>query len=109
MANKEGTWLSINDYSRFKNISISTIRRRLRAGHLKSRMIDAKYEIFTPVNIQEINSSNEDKLFLLIEENQRIKKENLEMKEKISELEMLVNLYEHKLTIPPIPNQELFS
>ena len=109
MANKEGTWLSISDYSRFKSLSISTIRRKIKAGHLKYKFEDGKYEIFTPLSTQEINSSINNQIQSLVEENKALKKINSEMSETINELEMLVKLYENQMTPPPLPNYELYS
>lgn len=89
----EGVWLSINDYSRYKNVSISTIRRHIKNNILKHKEENGKYFIYV--------SSNE-KILLREEEEGLRQKLEIELQRQIInqlreenyELKMLVDLYE---------------
>ncbi len=94
MANTEGTWLTINDYSLFKNISISTIRRRIKANLVKWKNIDGKYHIWTASKTEDIETRKEGELLGHRLEIQRLEMENRKLLEEISEMKMLVNIYE---------------
>ncbi len=85
-----GSWLSINEYSTIKNISVSTIRRRIKSGRVKHKFEDGKYYIFDTITEY---SDDANSLGL------KLKVRELEQKIKILEMEnidlkMLVNLYE---------------
>lgn len=97
-------WLSILEYARYKNISISTIRRYIKAERVKTRMEGGKYHIFVP-NYAGIDSSknasveannNIEDLLRLKLENDSLKKSLLKLQDDISELKMLVAIYENK-------------
>ncbi len=89
----EGVWLSINDYSRYKNVSISTIRRHIKNNILKYKEENGKYFIY---------ASSTDKLRLREEEELLRTKLALEelrcqvrrLREENNELRMLVDIYE---------------
>jgi hypothetical protein len=106
--NEAGTWLSIVDYSHFKNVSISTLRRHIQADLVKWKKIDGKYFIFTK-NIPDkqaqdkMINNNKDQF-----EYESLKNENLRLKEEIAELKMLVQLYEGQQNELP-PSMELFQ
>ena len=94
----EGKWLSIIEYANYKKKSISTVRRYIKANRVKFREEQGKYFIFC-----KSDESMELKL-----ENIRLKKENRALLEEISELKMLVDLYEGSKTqskpLPSIPS-----
>lgn len=101
----EGKWLSIIEYANYKKKSISTVRRYIKANRVKFREEQGKYFIFCK-NYVERNQSDESMELKL--ENIRLKKENRALLEEISELKMLVDLYEGSKTqskpLPSIPS-----
>lgn len=94
MANTEGTWLSILDYSHFKKVSISTIRRHIKANLVKWKEHEGKYLIWTHTGVQEIATRKEGDLLALRLELQRLQQENRRLSEELDEARMLIRLYE---------------
>ncbi|MDO9181092.1 MAG: hypothetical protein Q7U04_01725 [Bacteriovorax sp.] len=104
---QDGIWLSILDYAAAKKISISTIRRSIKSGHVKFREENGKYFIWT----KEIkNQLIEEKLELTHKlELEFIKRKNRDLIEEVNDLKMLLAVYEntHADKLPPIPEIEL--
>ncbi|MDA8793469.1 hypothetical protein N9N67_09490 [Bacteriovoracaceae bacterium] len=121
MMEKDGSWLSIMEYSQERNKSISTIRRYLKANRIKHKEVNGKYFIWC--NRQFRVKSKEDKILGMsghikfLEQqikNLKLDKQNLKM--EIDELKMLVDTYEktsvsvkpsiplNNNEIPPIPS-----
>lgn len=106
MANKEGTWLSILEYSHFKKVSISTIRRHIKANLVKWREEDGKHFVWTAADAGDIETRKEGEVLALKLELQRLKNENRLLRGELDELKMLVHLYEQKPQTPPeVPAQ----
>lgn len=101
MANKEGTWLSILEYSHFKKVSISTIRRHIKANLVKWREEDGKYLVWTPASHEEIDLRKEGEVLALKLEVQRLNQEIRQLREELDESQMLIRLYENAPTLPP--------
>ena len=104
LMNQEGIWLSILDYANVKKVSISTIRRSIKAGHLKYKEENGKYFIWT----KEIALQKEELALKL--EVEFLKKRNRELEEEINDLKMLLAVYEqggHRDELPPLPEIEL--
>ncbi|AUO00123.1 hypothetical protein DOM21_00105 [Bacteriovorax stolpii] len=102
--NQEGIWLSILDYANVKKVSISTIRRSIKSGHIKYKEENGKYFIWT----REITVQKEELALKL--EVEFLKKRNRELEEEINDLKMLLSVYEHNAqaeTLPPLPEIEL--
>lgn len=102
--NQEGIWLSILDYANVKKVSISTIRRSIKSGHIKYKEENGKYFIWT----KEIAVQKEELALKL--EVEFLKKRNRELEEEINDLKMLLSVYEHNTqaeTLPPLPEIEL--
>ena len=102
--NQEGIWLSILDYANVKKVSISTIRRSIKSGHIKYKEENGKYFIWT----REITVQKEELALKL--EVEFLKKRNRELEEEINDLKMLLSVYEHNTqaeTLPPLPEIEL--
>ena len=98
--NQEGIWLSILDYANVKKTSISTIRRSIKSGHLKYKEEGGKYFIWT----KEIAVQKEELSLKL--ENEFLKKRNRELMDEISDLKMLLQVYENNSItseLPPLP------
>ena len=89
-----GIWLSVVEYANYKNISISTIRRSIKSGHLTHKEVGGKYFIWT----KEIVTNAQQEI-------EKMRKENRDLKEEINDLKMLLLVYENRSTeeLPPIP------
>lgn len=83
-------WLSIFDYANNTNLSISTIRRRIKNKKVIFKKEGGKFYILATGNEIGPLQKKKQKLHFLEEENQQLK-------ELVLEQEMLINLYEEKL------------
>ncbi|OFZ26250.1 MAG: hypothetical protein A2381_09080 [Bdellovibrionales bacterium RIFOXYB1_FULL_37_110] len=97
----ESVWLSIFEYSKKTGKSISTIRRYIKAKRIVSQMIDGKFYLLVDANRnanEQVDYSDCQKLKL---EKQVVflKKQLVAVQEEISELKMLVNLYERQTVL----------
>jgi hypothetical protein len=110
MKGPQEKWLSIVEYSNFKKISVSSIRRYIKANRVKHKLEDGKYYIFCPNFVDEAQIINDDMEIIneLEVENKNLKKENQYLKEQTHEMKMLIELYEKQLgltteAVPEIP------
>lgn len=101
--NQDGIWLSILDYANVKKISISTIRRSIKAGHVKFKEENGKYFIW----MKDLTAQKEELARNL--EAEFLKRRNRELEEEINDLRMLLQVYEgmNKAELPPLPEIEL--
>ncbi len=79
MAENNGKWVPLLDYAVFKGVSLSTLRRHIKAKKIHSKSIEGKYFLWCDLE----NSSSE-----------HLSKELQKAQEEITELKMLVSLYE---------------
>jgi len=93
MHTTEGVWLTITDYSAYKKVSISTIRRHLKSKILQSRVEDGKYFIYVPSS-EKVKKKEEEEILRLKLEIDLLRRQWREAREELSELRMLVDLYE---------------
>jgi len=102
----EGKWLSVLEYASFKNKSISTVRRYIKANRVKFKEENGKYFIWTK-NFSENKSEEERNSLEMKFEIERLKKENIFLKDQVSEMQMLISIYESQKIqeIPSIPNE----
>ena len=102
----EGKWLSILEYASFKNKSISTVRRYIKANRVKHKEDCGKYYIWAKNFNQNSTQDEKDQLEIRFE-NERLKKENRILNEELAELRMLVTIYEseknQKPQLPELP------
>lgn len=108
--NQDGIWLSILDYATVKKTSISTIRRSIKAGHVKYREENGKYFIWTKEVKSEIKLeySNEKAELAQKLEIEFLKRQNRELQEEVNDLKMLLAVYENQNeNLPPLPEIEL--
>lgn len=89
----EGIWLSITDYSRYKNLSISTIRRHIKQNILKYREDKGKYFIYVP-SVERVKVREEEELLRTKLEIELLRTQLRDLQEENNELKMLVQLYE---------------
>jgi hypothetical protein len=102
--NQDGMWLSILEYAAVKKISISTIRRSIKAGHVKHMEENGKYFIWTNKKL-ELKKDNEI---------EKIKVENRKLLEELNDLKTLLSAYEYQNqnrnsfeSLPHLPEVEL--
>lgn len=100
----EGKWLSVLEYASFKKKSISTVRRYIKANRVKYKEENGKYLIWTK-NYQSALSDDEKNQLELKLEVERLKKENMFLREQVSELNMLISIYENSNSneLPELP------
>ena len=96
-------WVSIQEYSLNNSISISTIRRRIKAGRIKFKLVNGRYEIFD-ASVAAISGGASHsfscpalKDMEVIENRiEELEKDNQRLKEENSELKMLLRVLEEK-------------
>lgn len=110
MNKTSGEWLSILDYAMLKKVSISTVRRHIKAGRLKSKFEDGRYFIFvSDFNKKWVEGQAESKeIFALKLEIGRLEKIIKQKEIENCELKMLVEVYEqnqksHPPQLPELP------
>ena len=108
MEENTGVWMSILEYASFKSISISTIRRYIKAERVKTKKEGGKFYIFvSSERLQEKSSKEEINLKIQLE-NERLKLRVNSLEEELNDMKMLVQIYEQsqKTTrddLPEIP------
>lgn len=106
---RKGVWLSVLDYAQFKKISISTVRRYIKASRVKVRKVQGRYEIFVPEERMHVQADeNEKELLQLRLENQELKKQVNKLTETNNDMKMLIQIYEGsaKNGPPKIPESQ---
>lgn len=93
MSATEGVWLSINDYSRYKNVSISTIRRHIKTNILKHKEENGKYFIYVP-STEKVKLREEEEVLRVKLEVELLRTQIRQLREENNELKMLVEIYE---------------
>jgi len=104
----EGKWLSITEYASYRNISVSTIRRYIKAGRLKYKLVNGKYIIFVSEENYLLRYSLKEKEDLKLKlEIQELKARVSNLREENNDLKMLIEIYENKYhlneTLPELP------
>lgn len=95
MSATDGVWLSITDYSRYKNVSISTIRRHIKTNILKHKEENGKYLIYVPSG-DRLKIREEEEVLKIKLETELLRSQIRQLREENNELKMLVELYEHQ-------------
>ncbi len=111
MNDSAGVWLSINDYSRYKHVSISTIRRHIKNNILNHKEENGKYLIYVP-STEKLRLREGEELLQIKLESELLRAKIKQLREENSELKMLVELYENQRHVhlpselpPEIPQQ----
>lgn len=94
-------WLSIDEYSRVHNTSISTIRRRIKNKQVEARLEDGKYLISSEMNTSAPKIPQLDGDFIMriqeLEcENRELKREIVQLQKQNDDLGTLISYYENK-------------
>jgi hypothetical protein len=95
-----GNWVPLMDYAMRKGVSLSTLRRHIKANKVKYKVEDGRYllwvesfeEVETPSPPRDDNSLLQNHLLKVTQDLKRAQ-------EEIAELKTLIALYEEK--IPP--------
>lgn len=95
----DGVWLSISDYSRYKNVSISTIRRHIKNNILKHKEENGKYFIYV-ASTEKVRLREEEELLKAKLEIELLKNQLRQINEENAALKMLVELYEKESSKP---------
>ena len=95
MQTTDGVWLSITDYSTYKKVSISTIRRHIKTNILKHREEDGKYFIYV-ASSDRVKLKEEEEMLRVKLELELVRSQLRQIREENNELRMLVDLYENK-------------
>jgi len=95
MHTTDGVWLSITDYSLYKKVSISTIRRHIKTNILKHREEDGKYFIYV-ASSDRVKLKEEEETLRIKLELELLRTQLRQLREENNELRMLVDLYENK-------------
>lgn len=101
-----GLWLSINEYSEYRDISISTIRRYIKAKRVQYKLENRRYFIY--VSREQYERRNSIQKIPTLQDRELILEQKVTaLEQKIknimvdnSELKMLVDLYEGKQQKP---------
>ncbi len=105
MEENEGQWVSIIEYASIRKISISTVRRYIKADRVRNKLDNGKYMIFLPSNSTSLMKKNE--LHQLKAENEQLKSQIRTLKEENNDLKMLVNLYENNQMGSNLANESI--
>lgn len=97
MQTTDGVWLSITDYSLYKKVSISTIRRHIKTNILKYKEEDGKYFIYV-ASSDRVKLKEEEETLRIKLELELLRSQLRQLREENNELRMLVDLYENKVT-----------
>lgn len=93
----KGHWLTIHEYSQFKSISVSSIRRYIKANRVKWKKQEGKYLIFVDAQkIEPAKKNLEQEMIALRLQVDELKKKLKTLSEENNDLRMLVNIYESK-------------
>jgi hypothetical protein len=90
-----GTWIPLMDYAIKKSISLSTLRRHIKANKITHKVENGRYMIWDESQVPSENLNSEVPSDSIVE---TLEKELRKAQEEIAELKMLIALYEE--TIP---------
>ena len=104
-------WLNINEYSQYRDISISTIRRYIKNSGVISKFEKGKYYIRVSseqYNFRMKKKKYSDDYIKLQLDNEELLLNNHRLEEELTEAKMLIKLYENgvmskSIKIPEIP------
>ncbi len=101
-----GIWLPITDYSEYRDISVSTVRRYIKGGQVKYKKEKGKYFVFVSEENYQRKQGQRDREVLELKLNiEELKTKLRTLEEENNDLRMLVKLYENKRSqaLPPLP------
>lgn len=100
---EEGIWLSILEYANYRSMSISTVRRYIKAQRIKFQKTEGKYFIWVSkdnVQKKKDNERESEKLFSAnLQKIEKYQEEIRILREENQDLRMLVDIYEKQLQV----------
>lgn len=94
MIDSGGNWLTILEYANIKKLSISTVRRYIKAKRVRYELQSGKYLIWCSKEILDKQAKDENqKLILIINE---LEEKNLKLTESLEDMQCLLKVYEEK-------------
>lgn len=93
---KQDVWLSIPEYSQFKKVSVSSIRRYIKSGSVQHKTISGKYYIKAKMVMGLSPDTYEEKYYDLLAQHECIETKYKKLQEQNDELKMLVTIYENQ-------------
>jgi len=103
---QNGLWLSLIDYASYREISLSTVRRYIKANRVKHKFESGKYLIFvSDENFQKKEVETEKEVLELRLENLRLEKVVRDLNQELADIKTLLMMYEGQAHIPAIPMQ----
>lgn len=95
MEEQKGIWLTILDYAKYRDTSISTVRRHIKANRVRHRLVEGRFEIFvSEEKIAAVETSKLDEVTKLKSELELMEKKIRVLTEANNDLKMLVQIYE---------------
>lgn len=95
MEEQKGIWLTILDYAKYRDTSISTVRRHIKANRVKHRLVEGRFEIFvSEEKLAAVETSKLDEVTKLKSELELMEKKIRILTEANNDLKMLVQIYE---------------
>lgn len=91
---ENGAWMTLSEYAGIRGISMSTARRYVKSGRLKTKLEQGKYFIFVTKERLNKAESPEKKILELQLEIELLKRKQSMLVEENNDLKMLVQLYE---------------
>lgn len=93
--NATDSWIPLMDYAIKKGVSLSTLRRHIKANKVIYKVENGRYLLWDSETAASMNL--DDKAVVLQIEMHRLAKELLKAQEEIAELKTLIAFYEEKI------------
>ena len=93
--NTEADWIPLMDYANKSGVSLSTLRRYIKANKIPFKIEDGRYLL----QFKETHSSHEQDLYSRLQA----------AREEIAELKMLIAIYEEQLAEPRPSSDDIFA
>lgn len=95
----EDRWLSITEYSRYRDLSVSSVRRYIKSNKVIHRLENGKYLIFVPKENYMLKKKKEDTHIMRLQSSlYELEKKNQALVEEVSDLKMLIAAYEQNIS-----------
>lgn len=92
-----GDWIPLMDYAIRRGVSLSTLRRHIKANKIQYRVENGKYLLLDRPDEAAVNESGQQEAAALQAKLQKVETDLQKAQEEIAELKMLVALYEEKM------------
>ncbi len=98
-SNITGDWITLVEYASRKGVSLSTLRRHIKANKLEFKFENGRYLLLDQENLnpnftESVDDSEHDELKMKVSE---LERKLMLAREEVVELKMLLALYEEKI------------